>query len=177
MFSLKPPALPWLRTTSACQALGVLGLIAAGSAAGSTWSQSHKLIWNESNSLPDHVYYVDKSIALERLGLIAFYPRPDPIVAFHFGKKPVPFVKRVYGIEGDVVTHGPDQTVAVNGVQVARLKPFTYFHEKLIPGPTGAVPKGCFYVGSPHVDGFDSRYKSIGWVCQRDIIGGAKVLL
>ena len=177
MSSLERPALPWLRSAPARWCLGVMCLLAAGSAAGSAWSQTHKLIWNESNSLPDHVYYVDKSIALERLGLIAFYPRPDPIVAFHFGKKPVPFVKRVYGIAGDVVTHGPDKTVTVNGIQVARMKPFTYFHEKLIPGPTGPVPKGCFYVGSAHVDGFDSRYKSIGWVCQRDIIGGAKVLL
>lgn len=192
MATLRPPALArmWSAiTTIDCVniyrsnpvarrwALGTLALIVIGSAAGLAWSKDHKLIWNESNSLPDHVYYADKSIVLQRMGLIAFYPRPDPIVTFHFGKRPVPFVKRIYGIAGDLVTHGPDAQVAVNGVNVARMKPFTYFHERLIPGPTGPVPKGCFYVGSPHADGFDSRYKSIGWVCQQDVIGGAKVVL
>ena len=156
---------------------GVLGLMALGSVAGFAWSRDHKLIWNESNSLPEHIYYADKTLGLKRLGLIAFYPRPGPIMIFHFGNHPVAFVKRIYGVTGDLVTHGSDNFVSVNGVKIARMKPFTYFHERLTPGPIGAVPRGCFYVGSPHVDGFDSRYMSIGWVCKKDIIGGARVVL
>ena len=158
-------------------AVGVLLSSALGSAGGFAWSKDHKLIWTESNSLPETIYYADKSIPLKRAGFIAFYPRRDPIVVFHFGTSPVSFVKRIYGIEGDLVTHGADHCVYVNGIKVARMKPFTYFHERLTPGPTGTVPKGCYYVGSPHPDGFDSRYGSIGWVCGKDIIGGAQVVL
>jgi len=38
-------------------------------------------------------------------------------------------------------------------------------------GPTGRVPDGCYYMGSPHKDGFDSRYAAIGFVCDRQIVG------
>ena len=155
----------------------VLATIAAGSAFGSNWSQSHRLIWNESNSLPDRIFYADSTIPLTRGGYIAFVPRRDAIVVAHFGKAPVPFVKRIYGVAGDVVSHDAGHYVVVNGTRIARLKPFTYFHEALLPGPVGRVPPGCYFAGSPHPDGFDSRYQSIGWVCQKDILGGARALL
>ena len=43
--------------------------------------------------------------------------------------------------------------------------------------PTGTVPSGCFYVGTPHKDGFDSRYAEIGYACSKNIVGvGTSIL-
>jgi conjugal transfer pilin signal peptidase TrbI len=41
----------------------------------------------------------------------------------------------------------------------------------LVAGPTGVIPQGCYYVGSPHKDGFDSRYAAIGYACSNKIVG------
>jgi len=67
--------------------------------------------------------------------------------------------------------------VKVNGREVARMKAVTKLGEALTPGVTGAIPAGCYYAGTPHRDGFDSRYAEIGLVCRRQIIGvGTPVL-
>ena len=61
---------------------------------------------------------------------------------------------------------------------IGHLKPRTLTGEVLIPGPVGRIPEGCYYMGSAHKDGFDSRYAAIGFVCRRQIVGVAtKVLL
>ena len=62
-------------------------------------------------------------------------------------------------------------SVSVNGARVAHLKPLSKRGERLVPGPVGRVPPGCYFMGSPHPDGFDSRYADIGWVCGPQIVG------
>ena len=63
-------------------------------------------------------------------------------------------------------------------VQVGVLKPLSSRGEPLEAGPTGVIPEGCYYMGSPHKDGFDSRYAAIGFVCRGQIVGTAtKVIL
>jgi conjugal transfer pilin signal peptidase TrbI len=99
-----------------------------------------------------------------------------PLIKAHFGKHPAPFGKLVYGVAGDLVTR-EGSNVLVNGAHVAQVKPLSKRGEVLRPGPLGRVPEGCFFVGSPHKDGFDSRYADIGWVCKSQIFGtGVPVL-
>jgi len=57
------------------------------------------------------------------------------------------------------------------------MKPFSKFGERLVPGPTGVIPRGCYFVGSPHKDGFDSRYAAIGFACANKIVGVGKPIL
>ena len=80
------------------------------------------------------------------------------------------FGKIVYGIPGDTVQHW-GRMVTVNHRVVAYTKPFTKAGEPLVIGPSGVIPSGCYYVGTPHKDGFDCRYAAIGFACQRQIVG------
>lgn len=49
--------------------------------------------------------------------------------------------------------------------------------EPLALGPTGRVPKSCYFVTSEHKDGFDSRYAAIGWICGPRILGVGRPIL
>lgn len=77
---------------------------------------------------------------------------------------------------GDVVSRQGD-VVRINGAEVARLKPASSRGEALKPGPTGRIPEHCYYLGTAHKDGLDSRYADIGFVCSGRIIGTGDSLL
>ena len=86
------------------------------------------------------------------------------------------FGKRVIGLPGDVVSH-EGMEVFVNGKQVATRLARTRLGVTLTRGPDGPVPHNCFYVGTDHPRGFDSRYGEIGFVCRGQILGSGKAIL
>jgi conjugal transfer pilin signal peptidase TrbI len=152
------------------RALGALLLVIAVWASIREWSQRHAFLINMSTSLPNWAFFVDKQV-MPRRGQYVFFEVPKtPLIRAHFGENPKPFGKLVYGMAGDLVTRD-GQIVLVNGSPVARLKAASKRGEPLTPGPLGPVPYGCYFVATPHKDGFDSRYADIGWVCARQIIG------
>ena len=65
----------------------------------------------------------------------------------------------------------------VNGRLVGTMKQLTRRGEKLTPGPIGTVPDGCYFVGTPHPDSFDSRYGEIGFICGPQILGTGEAVL
>lgn len=135
---------------------------------------------NRSPSLPNWAFLVKRGELPIRGDTVFFAPPATPLVTRHFGVRPAPFGKIVYGIPGDVVEHeGADVFVrAANGQgarrKVATMKPRSRLGEVLEAGPVGTIPVGCYYVGSPHKDGFDSRYAAIGFICRSRIIGTAE---
>lgn len=152
------------------------------------WSQNHAFMINATESLPNWAFFVEKK-QLPTRGQYVFFRVPEtPLIRAHFGQHPQPFGKLVYGMPGDVVARTGElvsrgtydeieQWVTVNGTRVAPLKPLSKRGEPLAVGPTGVVPKGCYFVATPHKDGFDSRYADIGWVCARQVVGtGVPVL-
>lgn len=140
------------------------------------WHDTHAIFINASESLPNWALLVEAGRFPERGDYIVFDPGRDPLVIKHFGAKPKPFAKIAYGVPGDVVSHdGP--RVLVNGHEVSRLKPKTRQGEALVPGPTGVVPRGCIFAGTPHKDGFDSRYAAIGFVCRDRLLGVGEPIL
>jgi conjugal transfer pilin signal peptidase TrbI len=142
----------------------------------SHWSDTHALMINESESLPNWAFLVEAGRFPRRGEYVVFHPGRDPLVARYFGGKPAAFAKIAYGLPGDMVSRsGAD--VLVNGQKVARLKPFTRRGDPLAGGPTGRIPDGCVYAGSPHPDGFDSRYAAIGFVCRDRIAGVGRPIL
>jgi len=90
--------------------------------------------------------------------------------------KPKPFGKRVSGVPGDIITE-QNRIYFVNGEAVAKAKLESRLGEPLALGPTGRVPKGCYFVTSEHKDGFDSRYAAIGWICGPRILGVGRPIL
>lgn len=156
-----------------------LGLFIVGGSALTAiadWRDSHGLLINSSESLPNWAFVIHKTAVPKRGEYVFFVPPKAPLVVRHFGAKKQMFGKIVYGMPGDVVAHrGPE--VFVNGKLVARMKPFTRFGEPLAAGPTGVIPEGCYYVGTPHKDGFDSRYAAIGYACSNKIVGVGSAIL
>jgi len=154
------------------------GLGTATLALGATtnFAQTHALMINASPSLPHWAIWLDCGAVPTRGDLILFDPPPSALLTRHFGAAPQPFGKRVVGIAGDVVTE-KDRTFFVGGKAVAKAKPVSRFGEPLALGPTGIIPRGCYFVATGHQDGFDSRYGAIGWICARSVLGVGRPVL
>jgi conjugal transfer pilin signal peptidase TrbI len=156
-----------------------LGLFIGGSlvlAAVQEWREAHVFLINTTDSLPNWAFFIRRGATPGRGDYVFFAPPRRPLVLHHFGPKPHLFGKIVYGLAGDIVTHD-GSTVRINGKAVAVMKPLTRAGETLTPGAVGAIPRGCFFAGTPHKDGFDSRYAEIGFVCQRQILGVGEPIL
>lgn len=152
------------------KALGLLVVAGIGLKAIGEWRNTHALLINTSASLPNWAFVIHKNAVPSRGDYVFFVPPAGPLVARHFGTKPQMFGKIVYGMPGDTVEHrGADVLVA--GRLVGRMKAQSRFGEPLAAGPTGTIPASCYYVGSPHKDGFDSRYAAIGYACSNKIVG------
>jgi conjugal transfer pilin signal peptidase TrbI len=141
-----------------------------------SWRETHAFMINASESLPNWAFFVEKGGEVAKGKYVFFVPPSNPLVRRHFGPDSGPFGKRVIGMPGDLVSHDWPW-VLVNGVRVAHMKPRSRFGETLTPGPVGRVPEGCYYVGSPHPDGFDSRYAEIGFACRKQLIGTGTPIL
>ncbi len=152
-------------------AVGTLVLLAAHD-----FSKAHMLLLNVSPSLPNWAFWVERHRQPVRGDYVFFAPPASALLTRHFGNRPRLFGKIVKGMPGDLVTRHHD-LVAVNGQIVARLKPRTRRGEALVPGPVGRVPHHCYFVATPHKDGFDSRYTAIGWVCAAAIAGVGRPIL
>jgi|TARA_R100001244_G_scaffold20643_2_gene21360 conjugal transfer pilin signal peptidase TrbI len=140
------------------------------------FSNNHALLINTSPSLPHWAFWLTKNKPVERGSLIFFEPPVSPLLVHHFGEKPLIFGKRVTGFPGDEVRHVGGY-VHINNRRIARTKPRSRLGIELLSGPEGIIPENCYYVGTNHIDGFDSRYAAIGWVCVGQIIGTGKAIL
>lgn len=146
-------------------------------------ARSHLFLINRSPSLPNWAYVVERGGEPSRGAVSFFMPRRNKLVVSHFGEVPAAFGKIAYGVPGDRIERIDGRVFVVPAgagqrVQVGVLKPLSSRGEPLEAGPTGVIPEGCYYMGSPHKDGFDSRYAAIGFVCRGQIVGTAtKVIL
>lgn len=141
-------------------------------------AKSRMFLINRSPSLPNWAFVVERGATPRRGSVSFFLPPHNALVEAHFGRSPSAFGKYAYGVPGDLVERAGNRVMIRAGgtgrpIEVGRLKPRTTAGEPLEAGPTGMVPKGCYYMGSPHRDGFDSRYAAIGFVCARQIVGVA----
>jgi len=156
--------------------LGVAIIGTVGFSAITDWRDGHLFLINVSSSLPNWAFLIRRQQLPARGDYVFFDPPRSALLRRHFGAKPQMFGKIVYGMPGDVIAHD-GLTVTINGKAVAQMKRMTRHGEPLTPGAEGAIPPGCYYAGSPHPDGFDSRYAEIGFVCRRQIIGVGKPVL
>lgn len=158
---------------------GAIALLVAAMAGTQTlgaWRDNHAVLVNASGSLANWAFFVERG-QLPKRGDFAFFRAPQTaVVTRHFGHNAPPFGKIVYGIGGDEITRN-NGIVRINGTPIVKLKRFTKLGEKLVPGPTGTVPHGCYFMATTHKDGLDSRYADIGFVCRNQIIGTGKAIL
>jgi conjugal transfer pilin signal peptidase TrbI len=156
--------------------LSGLGAGALGLTTLSGFATSHALMINASPSLPYWAIWTSRTGMPQRGDIILFTPPASPLLKKHFGTRPQPFGKIVSGVPGDLVSRD-GRTFRVNGRPVATAKPTSRLGEPLALGPTGQVPENCYFVTTPHKDGFDSRYAAIGWVCRDRILGTGRPIL
>ena len=140
------------------------------------FGEDHAFLINASPSLPNWAFWLDKSAPIARGSLIFFEPPASPLLERHFGKGPHLFGKRVLGLPGDVVSHEGAE-VLVNGRKVGARLAKTRLGVTLSPGPEGVIPQNCYYVGSDHPRGFDSRYAEVGLACRGHILGSGRAIL
>lgn len=152
------------------------GTAALALSATTNFAQTHALMINASPSLPHWAIWLDRGAVPARGDLILFDPPPSALLTRHFGAASQPFGKRVMGIAGDVITER-DRTFFVGDKAVAVAKVASRFGEPLALGPTGIIPKGCYFVATGHKDGFDSRYGAIGWICAKSVLGVGRPVL
>ncbi len=156
--------------------LAALALLPFAWAPLDAYREDHALLLNASPSLPNWAFWLDRDAPIGRGSLIFFEPPPSRLVAVHFGKGSQMFGKRVLGLPGDVVSHrGHD--VFINGRKVAARLEVTRLGVPLAPGPEGPIPEGCYYTGTAHPRGLDSRYAAIGFVCEGRILGSGRAIL
>jgi conjugal transfer pilin signal peptidase TrbI len=142
----------------------------------SGWRDHHAFLINASQSLPNWAFLIERGRMPARGDYVFFDPPRDPLILRHFGANPATFGKIVYGVGGDSVTR-EGRTYFVNGREVATAKLASHVGEPLALGPVGIIPAGCYFVGSPHKDGLDSRYAAVGWPCDPRIIGTGTPIL
>lgn len=140
------------------------------------FSKDHAFLINASPSLPNWAFWLDRDAPIARGSLIFFEPPQSELVEAHFGQAPQMFGKRVLGVPGDVVRHEGDQ-VFINDEPVASRLEKTSLGIALTRGPEGVIPEGCFYAGTDHPRGLDSRYSEIGFVCSNQIMGSGRAIL
>lgn len=168
--------LAWRRLGARTVLLCGLGTAALVLSALARFSDTHALMLNLSPSLPYWAIWLEPAHAPARGQIVVFLPPRSVLLTAHFGSKPRPFAKYVTGLPGDVVTR-VDRRFFVNGRYVVLAKPSSKRGELLALGPTGTLPAGCYFVATPHPDGFDSRYAAIGWICGPRILGIGRPIL
>jgi conjugal transfer pilin signal peptidase TrbI len=140
------------------------------------FARDHALMINISPSLPYWAIWLERGVMPAHGEIIVFDPPPSALLTAHFGDEPKPFTKKVLGVAGDRVTR-KGRTYFVNGRAVATAKRTSMRGEPLDLGPTGLIPHGCYFVGTDHKDGFDSRYAAIGWICRPRVLGVGRPIL
>jgi len=127
---------------------------------------------NETESLSHWAFVTDHRRRTPKAGdLVDFVAPPNP-----YYPRGARFVKVVYGVEGQLVERRGLE-VFVAGRRVGRAKTHARDGRATRLGPTGPIPPGRYFVGTPHPDGYDSRYAEIGFISRTDIVGVARPIL
>lgn len=153
-----------------------LVLLPLGWGAADAFGKDHAFLINASPSLPHWAFWLDRNAPIARGSLIFFVPPQSHVIEVHFGTGVQPFGKHVLGVPGDMVSHRGN-AVFINGRKVADRLDQTRLGIVLHQGPSGRIPEDCYYTGTAHARGLDSRYAEIGWVCRLQIIGSGRAIL
>ena len=89
---------------------------------------------------------------------------------------PVPYLKTVRGMPGDLIEVDEARRVSLNGMILGVAKTHALDGRPLRVVEPGMIPPGRYYVHADHVDSHDSRYAEVGLVAREQIRGRALAL-
>lgn len=119
-----------------------------------------------TESVPGHLFLILKNKMPERDGYVAFTPPPN---RYHNKYR---FIKFLGGIPGDQVAQ-ESRNFYINGKFIGYAKEKAMNGDFLELSGAGKIPEGKYFVRGTHPDSFDSRYKDIGLIDEKSIIGTA----
>ena len=129
----------------------------------------YEIVRNYSESLPYHFVIVKKGVLPSKKDQIfVFYVRDNPLLKV----AKIKFIKLAGGLPGDVIDVHKKE-IFINKNSIGLIKPYSKKGEPLNAVASGKIPQGKFFAYTPHKDSFDSRYKEIGLINEKDIIGVA----
>ena len=127
---------------------------------------------NETSSLPNWAFIIDRSNHRPQRGQLVQFIAPDNPYYPHGSL----FVKHVWGLPGDQVERR-GREYFIGGRDLGFAKPFSQTGRATSLGPIGIIPAGHYYVGTVSRDSLDSRYGEIGWIDSDRIVGVAEPVL
>lgn len=135
-------------------------------------SKSYGFALNETESLPNWAFAVDKTKKVPARGDYFVFVAP----ANPYYPAGMQFIKQVAGVPGDVVTtKGRD--FYINGQYVGRAKERSKKGDTVEMNAEGVIPAGKYFVVTPHPDSLDSKYRLIGLIDQSRFVGRATPVL
>ena len=134
----------------------------------SLWFISHyQFAWNKTNSLPQKLFVIKTGALPAKNDYVLFYAPPTSTL-----KQADTIIKKVIGVCGNIVTK-EEQVFYIDGKKIAVAKTHSLKGRPLQTSTVGMIPKGKYFVWTPHIDSYDSRYDEIGLIDERTIIGVA----
>jgi len=130
------------------------------------WLGNHfAIVVNQTDSLPQKVWVMALDQKPKRNDYVAFKPSIKSGLS-----QGIILHKQVLGVSGDIVTlKGRD--FYINGNYIATAKTHSLVGELLTLGATGTLKEGQYYVSTPNIDSFDSRYEKMGWINADQLLG------
>lgn len=164
----RPRAVVWRRLATGLTALA----LALGYKASAEALERYRFAFNETDSLPNWAFLADQKARSPKRGdLVVFLPPRN-----RFYPDGMAFGKIVGGVPGDLVEIR-GRAFYVAGKYVGVAKSHSQDGAPAEIGPSGRIPPGHYFLYTPHKDSLDSRYRLIGWVPQKRILGVAKAVM
>lgn len=133
--------------------------------------QHYLVIHNKSESLPSHWFVISKGQIPQKDQIFAFKAKDNP--AYKAGEI---FIKIVGGAGGDEVKIKERNFYITNQfgdqfIGTAKTESLKGLSLEMLDA--GIIPEHFFFAYTTHKDSYDSRYKEIGLINEKDIIGTA----
>lgn len=160
----------WLQTPRARAILLLWGLVLtiALSGIGTAVGEHYQFALNETDSLPNWAFLIDRHQLDPRRGqYFAFVAPPN-----HYYPAGFRFTKQVIGVPGDVVAV-EGRRFLVNGRSAGMAKAADREGRPVEMSAPGIIPQGFYFVSTPSPDSLDSRYRVIGLIPKSRLVGRA----
>ncbi len=164
--NLEPPK-TLTRRKAACLLWSVVAALALAGI-GPAVARRYQFALNETDSLPNWAFFIDKSQTLPDRGqFFEFIAPPNPYYPAGFR-----FTKRVAGVPGDIVSI-KGREFFINGQSVGEAKREDKEGRVAIMADGGIIPPRRYFMMTPSRDSLDSRYAVIGLIEASRLVGRA----
>lgn len=122
--------------------------------------------FNVTESLPQTLFLVKKGESFSKGDLIQFAYKADEKKFLPDGAK---IIKKVVGVPGDIVRFEGNYFF-INGVEFGKAKAIARSGKPLTKNISKTLSEDEYFVFTPHIDSFDSRYIHMGYISNSQVV-------